>query len=349
VKQPRLSDIAEICGVTSATVSLALSGKGSISREMVEKIEATAKSIGYSRREQRKDKGPSFKYVCILQWEDAPFLWHFSQPFVLQLEKILVDEGFRPIIIHKLPELTDIALYNEIKTAKAGAVFSVHYVNPELFEKLESDGVPVIVINNNNYQDRFWSVLTDDVQGSFEGTNRLIELGHTRIAYADYKRTYQGVVRDRFFGFKRALEGHSLQFPDRYHIYVDLRDTAGLERELKTLMESKKPPGAMFIHDDYFAAIVHKLLMRLGIRIPEDLSVICPGDVLDYSEPFFPQFSTMQIDRFLMIRMSWELLLGRLITPSGKVKVLKTKMHFIDRGSCIPSRGKAPDTHPESS
>jgi hypothetical protein len=101
-----------------------LVGKGSISQETVDEIRTIViRSMGYIRREQRKDKGPAFKYVCILQWEDAPFLRHFSQPSVLQLEMILVEEGFRPIIIHKLPELTDIALYNEIGTAKAGLSF----------------------------------------------------------------------------------------------------------------------------------------------------------------------------------------------------------------------------------
>jgi LacI family transcriptional regulator len=336
MKQPTLNDIAKLCGVTAATVSMALSGKGSISAETVERISRTAKDLGYTRREQRRDKGPAFKYVCILQWEDAPFLWHFSQPFVLQLEKILVEEGFRPIIIHKLPELNDIALYNEIKTAGAGAVFSVHYVNPELFDRLEDDGVPVIILNNNNFQNRFWSVLTDDTQGAFEGTGLLLGLGHSRIAFADYKRHYMGVVKDRLYGFTRALENRGLELPPDYHIFGDLDDTDRLKEDIHRLFDRKHPPTAIFIHDDYFAAIIHGILLEMGLKIPRDVSIICPGDVLDYSEPFFPRFSTMQIDRQLMIRMAWELLLDRLITKSGKIKVLKTKMHYMDRGSCIP-------------
>lgn len=338
MKQPTLKDIAKKCGVTAATVSMALSGKGSISRETVDEIRAMAQSMGYTRREQRKDKGPAFKYVCILQWEDAPFLWHFSQPFVLQLEKILVEEGFRPIIIHKLPELTDIALYNEIRTAKAGAVFSVHYVNPELFQRLEEDGTPVIVLNNTNYQDRFWSVLTDDIQGAQEGTEHLIKLGHRRIAFADYKRQIQGVVRDRLYGFTRAMESAGLSFSRDYHIFTELQDYQSLQQQLDNLFSLPEPPTALFIHDDYFAAVVKGFLDTMGIQIPRDLSIICPGDVLEYSEPFFPRFSTMQIDRELMSRIAWDLLLDRLITEPKQVKVLKTSMHLVDRGSCIPKK-----------
>jgi len=105
MKRPTLKSIAEACGVSTATVSMVLAGKGSISTELSGLIKRTAEEVGYKRKEPRRDRGPSFKYVCIIQWEDAPYLWHFSQPFVLQLESILVSDGFRPIIIHKLPEL----------------------------------------------------------------------------------------------------------------------------------------------------------------------------------------------------------------------------------------------------
>jgi LacI family transcriptional regulator len=340
MSHPTLKDIAARCGVSTATVSMVLAGKGSISPDMTARIHRSADELGYVRRVSRTSKEPSFKYVCIIQWEDAPFLWHFSQPFVLQLEKILVDMGFRPMVIHKQPSLDDAALYNEIRAARVGAVFAIHYVNPELFEEFEMMGIPVIILNNNNYQDRFWSVLTDDVQGAYEGTRRLIGLGHRQFAYAEYERPlFCSVVRDRFFGFKRALDEAGMTFPENRRITVDLRDQAGLERRIMEVLGGPDRPTALFVHDDYFGAIVHKVLTQLGVRIPADLSMICPGDVLDYHEPFFPQLSTMQIDLSLMISLSWDLLLSRLVDESAKVKVLKTKMQFVDRGSCTAPGG----------
>jgi len=55
-------------------------------------------------------------------------------------------------------------------------------------------------------------------------------------------------------------------------------------------------------------------------------------------EPFFPRLTTMQIDRPLMSSIAWDLLLNRLITETGKPKVIKTKMQLIDRGSCAAPR-----------
>jgi LacI family transcriptional regulator len=341
MRQPTLKDIAAQCGVSTATVSMVLAGKGSISPDVSDRIRRSADALGYARQVPRVSKGPSFKYVCIIQWEDAPFLWHFSQPFVLQLEKILVEMGFRPMVIHKQPSLDDAALYNEIRAARVGAVFAIHYVNPVLFEEFEKLGIPVIILNNNNYQDRFWSVLTDDIQGAYEGTRHLIGLGHKSFAYAEYERPdFGSVVRDRFFGFRRALDEASIDFAENQRVTMDLRDQTGLQRRLAGLFGGQDRPTALFVHDDYFGAIVYGVLVHLGLRIPADLSIICPGDVLDYHEPFFPQLTTMQIDLPLMISLSWDLLLSRLVDQSARVKVLKTKMQLVDRGSCAPPGGE---------
>ncbi|MFH2113149.1 MAG: hypothetical protein ABIJ86_01415 [Spirochaetota bacterium] len=56
-------------------------------------------------------------------------------------------------------------------------VFSIHFINPELFDEFGKMGIPVIILNNN-YQDRFRSVLSDDVQGANDGTRHLVGLGH---------------------------------------------------------------------------------------------------------------------------------------------------------------------------
>jgi DNA-binding LacI/PurR family transcriptional regulator len=342
MRHPTLKDIAAECGVSTATVSMVLAGKGSISPDMSARIRNSADGLGYARRVPRTSKGPSFKYVCIIQWEDAPFLWHFSQPFVLQLEKILVEMGFRPMVIHKQPALDDAALYNEIRAARVGAVFAIHYMNPVLFDEFEKLGIPVIVLNNNNHQDRYWSVLTDDVQGAFDGTRHLISLGHRHFAYAEYERPdFGSVMRDRFFGFKRALDEAGLVFPGDRRITVDLRDQADLERRIMEVFGGQDRPTALVVHDDYFGAIVHRVLTSQGLSIPADLSMICPGDVLDYSEPFFPRLSTMQIDLPLMISLSWDLLLSRLVDETARVKVLKTKMQLVDRGSCAAPGGAA--------
>jgi LacI family transcriptional regulator/LacI family repressor for deo operon, udp, cdd, tsx, nupC, and nupG len=318
---------------------MALSGKGAISKPTSDLIHATAKQLGYKRRHVQSEHGPAFRNIGIIQWEDTPNRWLFSHSFVIRLERLLATEGFRPVIIHKLPEIDDMALYHEIQNIHAGAVFSVHYVNTDLFDQLEDDGIPVILLNNSNYQNRYWSVLTDDVQGAFEGTRHLIGLGHRKMAYVEYARTnLTSVVKDRYFGFRQALEEASIPTGESQRISIRLPDPQGsriLADALRRLIvDTDDPVTALFMHDDYLGTIVHAVLVGMGVSVPRDVSIICPGDVMDYSEPFIPRLSTMQIDLPVMVGLAWDLLLNRLISGAGDPKVLKTTMHLVDRGSC---------------
>jgi LacI family transcriptional regulator len=339
--KPTLKDIAAICKVSTATVSMVLSGKGAISRTTSDLIQETARQLGYKRKTPQSDHGPSFRNIGIIQWEDSPNRWQFSHTFVIQLERLLASEGFRPVIIHKLPEINDMALYHEIKNIHAGAVFSIHYVNPDLFDQLEEDGIPVILLNNSNFQNRYWSVLTDDVQGAFEGTKHLVSLGHSNIAYMEYARTdLTSVVKDRYFGFRQALEESGIYSPAHHRISIQLPDAHVIQliadrlRPLVTASETRVT--ALFVHDDYLGMIVHTALSAMGLAVPRDMSIICPGDVMDYSEPFYPRLTTMQIDLPSIISLAWDLLLNRLISDMDNPKVLKTTMHLVDRGSCAP-------------
>jgi DNA-binding LacI/PurR family transcriptional regulator len=89
------------------------------------------------------------------------------------------------------------------------------------------------------------------------------------------------------------------------------------------------------VHDDYFAAYLGEAFQRCGVRVPRDISLIATGgDVLDYTVPFIPKISTMRIDQKLMASMAMSLLESRTQGRSTVPQVLKTKLPYVDRGSC---------------
>ncbi|MEI6388678.1 MAG: LacI family DNA-binding transcriptional regulator [Spirochaetota bacterium] len=347
MKKPTLQDVAEAAGISIAAVSQILASKGRMSPEVSERVKALAEEMGYRKSSRSGGGTRRFKYVCILQREDHPYLWNFSQPFASHLEEHVIRMGYYPIILHVDTHATERTLLKEIQGARVGAVFSIHYAQPELFLALEGAGIPVILVNNSEFQTQFYSVLADEVQGSFEATSHLIGLGHRTISYADYHRPrYPTLINDRFFGYWKALEERGLEYLDENRISVELDDYEGLVKRVAAIFDSRQAPTAFTVHDDYFAGYIFEALRKIGKRIPEDVSLIATGgDVLDYSIPFNPKISTMQIDQRHLVSMAWGLLVSRLQALSGSaetlpepVRVLKTKMPFKDRGSCMPIR-----------
>ena len=72
----------------------------------------------------------------------------------------------------------------------------------------------------------------------------------------------------------------------------------------------------------------------MGLDIPKDISVIAPGDTLNFNEPFTPQFTTIQIDTSTMGKLAGQLLEEKIKNPGAEVKHLKVTPTIVERGSC---------------
>lgn len=334
--QPKLRDVATKADVSLSTASMALSGKGRISVEVRSRVLSAAEEIGYGKKPDlfsvtRKQ----YKYIGILHDEERAYEWNFIYPFIAQIESSLNQNGYFPVMLGITRDFSTNQIFKSITSSAVSAVFSIHYSNKELFLALEKKGIYVVIINNSNFQDGFYSVCVDDFQGAYEGTIHLIKLGHKNISYIEYKRPYfEAVAADRFVGFKKACDEFSLNFSSDRRMTIEFMDMEELHRKLKALFSKQDKPTALFAHDDYLAAHILVVLQDLGLKIPEDVSIIAPGDVLDYSKPFMPQITTMRINTALLGKIAGGLMMERINNELEDIHVLKVKQQLVERGSC---------------
>ena len=330
----RLKDIAKKAKVSVATASLALNGKGRISEEVRSKVRDTADSLGYSPR--RASHAPvAADSMGILHAEDRQYEWHFIRPTILELERSMRQKGHVPVLIAASTRADSEKVVRHVVEAGVGAVFALQMSDGTVFSELRSRGIQVVVINNSGFQDRFHSVCVDDFQGAYEGTLSLLALGHRSLAFVEYSRPESpNVVVDRFIGFRKALDEHRVGFSPERRITVPFMDVKKLERKLAALFTRPEKPTAIFAHDDYLGLFVIDALGRLGVSVPQDVSLVAPGDVLDYSLPCTPQISTMRIDTTLLGRIAANLMFDRMRNTDSDVHVLKVKEQLVRRASC---------------
>ena len=117
---------------------------------------------------------------------------------------------------------------------------------------------------------------------------------------------------------------------------VDLFNMQELQQKLASMFDKPDPPTAIFAHDDCLAARIIVALQQRQIRVPDDVSLIAPGDTLDYNQPFIPRITTMCINNELMGKLAGEMLLERLQNPQTVIHGLKVNQQLIERGSCKP-------------
>ena len=335
---PTLKDIAKEAGVSIATASLVLNGKGNISQDMRDKIYDIAQELGYIKPVYGPPTATQhLNYLAILIHEDydRAFLWNFIREMLIQLETAIAREQYFPVILPVHNQQHTNIVFQKVILSKAAGLFSIHYGNAELFHQLEDQGIPVVVVNNSAFQNQFFAVCVDDFQGAYEGTLHLLSLGHTRIAYLDYpKPDVQACVDDRFIGFKKALDERQIEFNEEERLTVDLYEREEFYHKLQQLFQKRHPPTALFVHDDYQAAQVIVLLQRLNLHVPDDVSIIAPGDTLDFNLAFTPQITTMRINTPRMGKLAGEMMLERLANPDEEAHVLKVTQRLIERGTC---------------
>ena len=332
-----LDDIAKSVGVSPATVSLALAGKGRVSEQTRQAVSSAARRLGYTRKSADGcDDGPG-KTVGILYMVDYrwAFAWVLIQPIVVEIMKNLEAEGYTTVLVPvRTTEDVDTVL-ERILDSGVVAVLPIHYGNQILFIRLEDMGIPVVVVMNSDFQTKYYSVCVDDFQGAYEGCAYLLRLGHRNIAFVDGERRDLPLLsRDRLFGYQKALTEASIDFPEEYYVKVDFSDAETIARGVDTLLGLSPPPTALFVLDDDLAIRVYEVLRRRGVSIPGDMSMIAPGDVLDYELPHTPPITTMRINTTLMGRITATLLLNRLKHRQEDIHVLKVNQKLVDRGSC---------------
>ena len=130
--------------------------------------------------------------------------------------------------------------------------------------------IPVLFFDMRLPELEIPQIISDDYSGALTATERLILLGHTRIAHIGSEYDYTG--EQRLNGFLEAFRKYALpcrkqlirmRYPSREWGYHAIRELFAL----------KHPPSAVFCANDTIAAGVVNFCADRGIRIPEDLSV----------------------------------------------------------------------------
>jgi DNA-binding LacI/PurR family transcriptional regulator len=146
----------------------------------------------------------------------------------------------------------------------------------DLTTRCDGAGIPVVMFNRGQDDARLSEVTSDNVNGARRAAEFLINGGHKRIAHV---MGWQGssTGRDRAEGFKQAMQAAGLQPFDMVDGTYSREKAAAVTREL---CQGPERPDAIFVGNDHMAfAVMDTLRHELGLRVPQDVSVVGYDDV----------------------------------------------------------------------
>ena len=146
----------------------------------------------------------------------------------------------------------------------------------------------------NRFEERDINVLdtvaVDSFQAAYDAVQYLVHTGHRRIALA-YGREELYFYRERYRGYCQALSDAGLPYEEA----LVMRESSGVDsfyRLTQEVMRLPQPPDAIFTTSDPKAFVVMHALHDMGVRIPEDVSVL-GFDNVSLSSMVEPPLSTV--------------------------------------------------------
>ena len=175
----------------------------------------------------------------------------------------------------------------------------------------------------------------DDEEAAYRVTEHLMGYGHKRIA------TITGKVnsipcQERLKGYQRAIIDSKLLINPGYIKVGDWTYESGYEKA-KELLLDQLPPTAIFAMNDLMAGGVIDAARELGLKIPEDLSLIGFDD-RECSLYYLPKLTTVKIPLNDMGRLSAQVLVDTLKNEISVYQKLKLKCKLIERDSVSRAR-----------
>ena len=342
-KAVKLADISERVGVSTVTVSKALSGQKGVSEEVREKIRSIAEDLGYQQPSAvRKSQNHKNFNIGILISERflvkyESFYWQMYQAVAT---RATAEECFTMLEVIGKAEEESSRMPKLVQERKVDGIIVIGKMMDAYLQHLNTEaGIPVIYLDYYNGREASDSVISNSYYGTYELTYYLYRMGHRKIAYVGTLLAMESIT-DRYFGYQKALLELGLEQKkgwvlDDRHIETGEIDTVNM------LQIPKDMPTAFVCNCDLTASFLIKKLKDNGYRVPEDISVVGFDNYL-YPGLSDIQITTYEVDLKEMAKKAVYNMISKISNENYKPGIHIVEGHMVLKESVaqIPS-GKA--------
>ena len=326
MKNVTMKDIAQMAGVSKATVSMVMSKKdASISDATRKKILRIAKEMSYipnsiARSLSTKKSGT----IGII-------LPDITNPFFSEMVRAIEDEAerlkYNLIICNSDNDIDKEEKYIRLLLSKLidGVIFMSGGKSNESISLLKNNNVPFVLVDRyiEGYKDDY-GVFCLNSQGVAEGIKYLYEKGHRKIVFVKGRENLE-VSKQRLEGYIKAMKNYGI-YNDKYIFEGDFNVEGGIIATEK-IISIFQDLDAIFYSNDMMALGGMKTLFRNGYKIPRDISIIGFDNIL-ISQIIEPELTTIAQPIYIMGKKACNILIDIIKgdLPDEKQVYFETKL-----------------------
>lgn len=339
---PTMEDVAQRAGVSKATVSLALNRKPGISPETQRIVLRAAEDLGYHLPERRPLRSPMSRTLTIL--------YHVKDEARAEPYSVVPSflRGARTFAREARVHLTVLAGYRREDLSQIGADFldgeglstdGLILMGPGLCRDSKSvvqalqSSIPVVVLCRNWPDVLVSTVGHDHYEQAQIALKHLVDLGHRKVAFLAGEADEQyDWCQQRLKCYREMMANVNGEMGEE--LVVLAKDGANAVR---ALMVRQPDVTAIFADHDAKAIEAMQGLQMMGLRVPEDVSVI-GQDNARQSPKGCPALTTVSFSPFMVGYLAAELLLKQIESNEIMMGNIWVRSHLIERESCCQAR-----------
>lgn len=297
MKKVTIKQVAELAGVSTATVSHVINQTRYVSPELIEKVKKILVETGYieklADKEKRLKVGRNSQIVCIVP-NIASALY---RDMVSSLKKRVSDQGYQfyCAISSDNDQEEEQLLESVISDKRIAGVFLVPIRDTaQEYKKIIDSGIPLVCMERSVQAADMDAVVFRDREAMYQGTSYMIESGHKNLLYLR-ELSKSSTKEERSRGYLLALEKNNISVNDANIAEIDLSLNDDKIQEYISRQIMRNMPTAVIASGNRLTFHLLKTIRNIGIRCPKDISVIGFGDET-WTDLMEPPLTTLKRD-----------------------------------------------------
>jgi LacI family transcriptional regulator len=266
-----LKQVAAAAGVSVATASRALAGRGDLARATRERVAAVALSLGYERAASTRGR-PTTLDPRLIEFVLGSFDDAWTDAMTTGAREAAFRLGFDLVLTLDRPDPSDDWPTRVSTRRPSGVVIGIIRPTARQLDEIRGLQIPIVLLDpRSDPEGELASVGTTDWQGGYDAGVHLADCEVERFAVVSGVPRYR-FGRAREEGFRAAIAEHR---PGAAVEHVDSQwSDASLTPELMKMVTADKTPVGVFACNDEMALAVYRAAARAQRRIPDDVSVV---------------------------------------------------------------------------
>lgn len=327
-------EVAERAGVSQSAVSRTFTPGASASKKTVDKVRKAAAELGYRPNVLARAmvSGKSRIIGLVVAYLENQFYPEALEKLSNELQK----RGYHVLIFlaEQTADPIDTVVEEILDYQVDGIIAASVAMSSDLSERCRAAGVPMVLFNRSQDDPNMSAVTSDNYAGGRKVAEFLLAAGHRKIGHI---AGWHGAStqRDREAGFTSALAEVGVALHSRAEGDFTMEKAADAARK----MFAHDAPEAVFVANDHMAlAVLDTLRFELGLRVPEDVSVVGYDDVPAAGWPAY-NLTTVRQPANRMVANTVEILLDQIENNTGETRRIAIDGPLIVRGSAKTPKG----------